>query len=68
MLKLKPYFENGHCHLLIVLVSILTWKCAFPISPRTLFHHMQMTFAIHYEEYYQIFHIVFEILLAYRRK
>lgn len=68
MLKLKPYFKNGHSHRLIIEFSIFTWKCVFSISPMTLAHNMLNTFTIFYEGYHQIFHILFEILLAHHRK
>ena len=68
MLKLKPYFKNGHSHWLIIELSILTWKCVFSISPMTLAYNMLNTFTIYYEGYHQIFHRLFEILLAHHRK
>ena len=46
MLKLKPYFKNGHSHRLIIELSILTWKCVFSISPMTLAHNMLNTFTM----------------------
>ena len=68
MLKLKRYFKNGHSHRLIIDFGIFTWKCVFSISPMTLAHNMLNTFTIFYEGYHQIFHILFEILLAHHRK